>query len=92
MPSLYRCRKVVVLKSEDELVEIPREFIVRTGIDFDDVVEVTETLDDDGEIFDDRCSIYFSDRDNIMAVVSFDEAFKAWQEATNTAVLLRRFG
>ena len=93
MPSLYRCRKVVVLKTEDEILTEPPEHIVNVAIDLDEVEEIAETLEPDGPIFEDRCSVHFkSGNDNIIAVVTFETLFKAWQEACNTAVLLRRFG
>ena len=92
MPSLYRCRKVVLLISEDNVLDDPPEYIVEVGIDLDEIREVCEALGDEGEIFSDRCLVHFYNGDREMLDKPFDTVFKAWQEACNTAVLLRRFG
>lgn len=92
MPSLYRCRKFVVLTSEDDVLDNPPEYIVETGIDLDEIREVSGALGDEGEIFSDRCLAHFYNGDRVMVDKPFETLFQAWQEALNTAVLLRRFG
>ena len=92
MPSLYRCRKYVLLKSEDNVLENPPEYIVEAGVDLDEIREISEAINEEGAVYWGRCIVHFYNGDRVMLDMPFGAIFEAWQQASNKAVLLRRFG